>query len=87
MIKEIKLPCHAVILVKELRTKTQAETSNNLTWPPYADVIFETECVGLKDHGEDTEELEIDKVNIPIQLRSIDSLVKALLWLKEELLK
>lgn len=84
MIKEITLPCGAKMFVKEFRTKTQAETSSSPNWPTFASVLFETEGTGFDEDGE---ELEIVKVELPIQLRSIDKLVESLIWLKEELLK
>jgi hypothetical protein len=84
MIKEIKLSCHANMLIKSLRNKSEANNSDDPNWLPYADIIFETECVGLAN---DDTEIEIEKVNIPIQLRSIDGLIEALKDLKQELEK
>ena len=76
MEKEITLPCGSVISINKIRTKSMAETDTDFpNCLPYVDIIYDGEIDIL------------DGISIPIQLRSLDTLIGFLIQIKEELQK
>lgn len=80
MTKEITLPCGSTVQVREIRTTTEANNSENPKWLPYVSILYNGEATALD--VDDLEDLEI-----PIQLRSLDILIDFLKEIREELLK
>jgi hypothetical protein len=77
--KEYKLPCNSTVSIKDIR-KTSDLEDGQIYFLPYIDLYYKGEIFDLKGD-------EIEEINIPIQLRSIDALIDLLKEVKEELLK
>ena len=77
MEKEITLPCGNVISINKILTKSMAETDTDFpNWLPYVNIIYDGEF-----------DILVEKISIPIQLRSLDTLIGFLIQIKEELQK
>lgn len=79
---EVLLPCGSTVSIKKIRTSTEAINSE---WLPYISIFYSGEAYAYVVNSPCKDEVSL--VNIPIQLRSIDSLVELLLKAKEEMLK
>lgn len=86
--KEVELPCGSTIRIAQLRTTSQANQSESEpNWFPYVDLLYIGEIWPKDKYGYDIEIDDCASVSIPIQLRSLNSLIELLTEIRDELKK
>lgn len=84
--KEVELPCGSTIRIAQLRTTSQANQSESEpNWFPYVDLLYIGEIWPKTEDGYEIDDCA--SVSIPIQLRSLNSLIELLTEIRDELKK